>query len=69
MTLKLTKEHVAYVKKGLVAAAGALGVLAVALTEASDGGVAVTATEWIGVALAALAAAGVVVSTNGPKPE
>ena len=67
--MKLTREHVAYVRKGLIAAAGALAALGLALTEASPGGEAVTSAEWVGVATAALTALGVVVVKNGPKPE
>jgi hypothetical protein len=67
--LKLTREHLAYVRKGLIAVAGALAALALALTEVSPAGEAITSAEWVGVATAALSALGVVVVPNGPKPE
>ena len=55
---------VASIRKALIALAGALAVLAVALTGASDGGTSVTAAEWVQVALAALAAVGVYATPN-----
>jgi hypothetical protein len=62
--VKLSREHLAYVRKGLIALAGALGVLAVALTDDV-----VTKQEIIQVVLAGLAAVGVVVVPNGSAPK
>ena len=42
--------------------------LGVALTESSDGGTAVTATEWVGIALAALATGTVVYAVPNKDP-
>ncbi len=61
-------EWIAYLRKGLVAATGALGQLALALAPMSDAGEAVTAAEWVQVALAGLTVAGVVAFGNGPRP-
>lgn len=63
------KEYAGYLRKGLVAVAGALAALGVALTEISPGGASVTSSEWVAVAVAALTALGVIVApANGPKP-
>lgn len=62
------KEWALYLRKGLIAIAGGLGQLALALTPISHGGETVTAAEWVQVALAALAAVGVVALGNGPRP-
>lgn len=63
------KAYAAWLRKGAIAVGGALGALAVALTDISPAGSAVTPAEWVQVALAALVAAGVVATKNGPKPE
>ena len=61
-------EWALYVRKGLIAVAGALSQLGLALTPTSDGSTSVTAAEWVAIALAGLTAAGVVAFGNGPKP-
>lgn len=45
-----------------------LAALGVALTESSDGAGAVTATEWVGIALAALATGGLVYAVPNKDP-
>lgn len=58
------RPYIPWIRKGLIAIAGAIAVLTFAL---SDGHV--TGQEWLQAASAALAAVGVVVVPNGPKPD
>jgi hypothetical protein len=62
-------DWVRYLKKGLIAATAALGVLADALTPASAGGTAVTTAEWVAIALAGVGAVGVLAAKNGDHPD
>lgn len=61
-------EWAAYLRKGLIAVAGGLSQLGVALAPASDGGASITPMEWVQVAMAALTAAGVLIVGNAGRP-
>lgn len=65
----MIQDYIRWIRKGLVALAAALGVLAFALTEASQGGTSLTLAEIVEIALAFLGALGVIAVPNGPKPE
>lgn len=57
-------QFVGYARKALVAAAAALGVLAVALATGSEAGPSVSVAEWVQVLIAALGAVGVYMTPN-----
>lgn len=61
-------EWIYFLRKGLIAVAAALGQLGLALSDISHGGSAITAAEWVQIALAGLGALGVVAVSNGPRP-
>jgi len=57
-------QWTAYARKALVAGVAALAQLGYALSPTSDGGGAVTTSEWVAVALAAAATVGVYAARN-----
>lgn len=61
--------YAAWLRKGLVGLAGAAAAYGLATIPASPGGTGITTVEWVQIGVAGLVAAGVIVVTNGPKPQ
>jgi hypothetical protein len=59
------QEFVTYARKFVVALVAAAGVLIITLTSTSDGGSAITPSEWLQIAVAFLGAVGVYSIPNG----
>ena len=61
--------YLKYIRKALIAGGAALAQVAVVISPDSASGSAITVTEWVSVATAALAAIGVYAVSNGSSPD